>query len=202
MTSALVQQHLDVETIPHLTPRDASARGLESQLLGAHASGIRNVLAVTGDYPPPGDHGGSDAAFEVDAIGLVEIIAALNRGTDRAGKTLDAPTAFLPGVAVNPTADDVGFELERFARKVEAGARFAMTQVLFDLTPLHAMLERLGGRSPIPILIGLWPITSHALALRLHNEVPGITVPETILNRFAPKTRTLLVRVWPSPAIC
>ena len=185
MTSALVQQHLDVETIPHLTPRDASARGLESQLLGAHASGIRNVLAVTGDYPPPGDHGGSDAAFEVDAIGLVEIIAALNRGTDRAGKTLDAPTAFLPGVAVNPTADDVGFELERFARKVEAGARFAMTQVLFDLTPLNEMLERLGGRSPIPILIGLWPITSHALALRLHNEVPGITVPETILNRFA-----------------
>ena len=184
MTSALVQQHLGVEAIPHLTPRDTTARGLESQLLGAQASGIRNVLAVTGDYPPPGDHGGSDAAYDVDAIGLVEIIAALNRGTDRAGKTLDAPTGFFPGVAVNPTADDMGIELERFGRKVAAGARFAMTQVLFDLEPLRQLLERLGGSSPIPVLIGLWPVTSHALALRLHNEVPGITLPDAVLERF------------------
>ena len=185
MTSTLVQQHLDVETIPHLTPRDTTARGLESQLLGAHASGIRNVLAVTGDYPPQGGHGDSGASYQVDAIGLVEIIAALNRGTDRAGKTLDAPTAFFAGVAVNPTAEDMDSELERFARKVDAGARFAMTQVLFDLQPLRQMLERMGGAAPIPILVGLWPITSHTLALRLHNEVPGITVPEAVLERFA-----------------
>ena len=145
MTSTLVQQHLGVETIPHLTPRDTTARGLESQLLGAHAGGIRNLLAVTGDYPPPGDHGGSDAAYQVDAIGLVEIVSALNGGTDRAGKTLDAPTGFFTGVAVNPTADDIEVELDRFRRKVEAGARFAMTQVLFDLEPLRAMLDMLGG---------------------------------------------------------
>jgi len=174
-----------VETIPHLTPRDTTARGLESQLLGAHAGGIRNLLAVTGDYPPPGDHGGSDAAYQVDAIGLVEIVSALNGGTDRAGKILDAPTGFFTGVAVNPTADDIELELDRFRRKVEAGARFAMTQVLFDLEPLRAMLEMLGGTSPIPLLVGLWPITSHALALRLHNEVPGITVPDAVLARFA-----------------
>jgi methionine synthase / methylenetetrahydrofolate reductase(NADPH) len=185
MTSTLVQQHLGVETIPHLTPRDTTARGLESQLLGAHAGGIRNLLAVTGDYPPPGDHGGSDAAYQVDAIGLVEIVSALNGGTDRAGKTLDAPTGFFTGVAVNPTADDIEVELDRFRRKVEAGARFAMTQVLFDLEPLRAMLDMLGGTSPIPLLVGLWPITSHALALRLHNEVPGITLPDAVLARFA-----------------
>jgi homocysteine S-methyltransferase len=185
MTASLVQQHAAVETIPHLTPRDTTARGLESQLLGAHAGGIRNVLAVTGDYPPPGDHGGSDAAYQLDAIGLVELIAAMNAGTDRAGKVLDVPTDFLVGVAVNPTADDPDVELERFHRKVAAGARFAMTQVLFELEPLRRLLADLGDTPPIPILVGLWPVTSHALALRLHHEVPGITVPETVLARLA-----------------
>ena len=185
MTAALVQGRADVETIPHLTPRDTTARGLESQLLGAHAAGIRNVLAVTGDYPPPGDHGGSDAAYQLDAIGLVEMIAAMNAGTDRAGKVLDAPTDFLVGVAVNPTADDPDVELERFHRKVAAGAGFAMTQVLFDLAPLERLLADLGGAPPIPVLVGLWPVTSHALALRLHHEVPGISVPEPVLARLA-----------------
>ena len=185
MTAALVQGRADVETIPHLTPRDTTARGLESQLLGAHAAGIRNILAVTGDYPPPGDHGGSDAAYQLDAIGLVEMIAAMNAGTDRAGKVLDAPTDFLVGVAVNPTADDPDVELERFHRKVAAGAGFAMTQVLFDLAPLERLLADLGGAPPIPMLVGLWPVTSHALALRLHHEVPGISVPEPVLARLA-----------------
>ena len=185
MAAALIERHAPVETIPHLTPRDATARGLESQLLGAHASGIRNILAVTGDYPPPGDRGGSDAAYQFDSIGLVETIAALNRGTDRAGRMLDAATHFLIGVAVNPTADDLALEIRRFQRKVEAGARFAMTQVLFDLEPLKALIDRLGGAPPVPILVGLWPLTSHALALRLHHEVPGISVPESILGRLA-----------------
>ncbi|HUZ83772.1 MAG TPA: bifunctional homocysteine S-methyltransferase/methylenetetrahydrofolate reductase [Gaiellales bacterium] len=184
MTSALLQQRLGVETIPHLTPRDASVRGLESQLLGAHASGIRNLLAVTGDAPTPGDRGGSDATYQVDAIGLVEIVDALNHGRDRAGKVIDAATAFFVGVAVNPTAEDVGLELERFHRKVAAGARFAMTQVLFDLDPLRRMLDLMGGAPPVPILVGVWPVTSHALALRLHNEVPGITIPRGLLDRF------------------
>jgi len=185
MTAALIQQRASVETIPHLTPRDTTARGLESQLLGAHAAGIRNILAVTGDYPPPGDNGGSDAAYQLDAIGLVEMIAAMNAGTDRAGKVLDAATDFLIGVAVNPTADDPDVELDRFHRKVAAGAQFAMTQVLFDLAPLERLLADLGGTPPIPLLVGLWPVTSHALALRLHHEVPGITVPEPVLTRLA-----------------
>jgi homocysteine S-methyltransferase len=185
MTAALIQQRATVETIPHLTPRDTTARGLESLLLGAHAAGIRNILAVTGDYPPPGDNGGSDASYQLDAIGLVEMIAAMNDGTDRAGKVLDAPTDFLIGVAVNPTADDPDVELDRFHRKVAAGAQFAMTQVLFDLDPLRRLRSDLGDDPPIPILVGLWPVTSHALALRLHHEVPGITVPEPVLARLA-----------------
>ena len=185
MTSTLLQQSLGVETIPHLTPRDSSVRGLESQLLGAHATGIRNLLAVTGDYPTPGDQGGSDAVYQVDSIGLVEIAAALNAGRDHSGKAIDAPTGFCIGVAVNPTADDLDAELERFRRKIAAGAQFAMTQVLFDLAPLRDLVQRLGGRSPVPLLVGLWPVTSHALALRLHHEVPGITIPEEVLDRFA-----------------
>src|SRR5262249_53087373 len=92
---------------------------------------------------------------------------------------------FLIGVAVNPTADDATHELERFHRKLAAGARFAMTQVLFDLAPLRRLIEQLGGTAPVPLLVGLWPVTSHALALRLHNEVPGITVPIAVLDRLA-----------------
>ena len=140
--------------------------------------GIRNVLAVTGDPPPPGDQGGSDGVYQVDAIGLTEIVAAMNRGVDYSGKALDAPTSFFCGVAVNPAADDLDHELERFRRKVAAGARFAMTQVLFDVGFIERFLEALGGSSPIPLLIGVWPVRSHALALRLHNEVPGIVIPQ------------------------
>ena len=119
----------------------------------------------------------------MDAIGLVEIVSALNGGTDRAGKTLDAPTGFFTGVAVNPTADDIEVELDRFRRKVEAGARFAMTQVLFDLSYLESFLERIGG-SPIPLLVGVWPIRSLDLAVRVHNETPGIVVPDHVQEGY------------------
>jgi methionine synthase / methylenetetrahydrofolate reductase (NADH) len=184
VASALIEQQVGVETIPHVTPRDASVRGIESMLLGAHAVGIRNVLAVTGDPPPAGDPHGSRAVYEVDAIGLTRLIAAMNRGTDDSGKALDAPTAFHIGVAVNPAADDLDQELERFAQKLEAGAQFAMTQVLFEAAALERFLDRLGGRSPIPLLVGVWPLRSHALALRLHNEVPGIVVGDAVLGRL------------------
>jgi homocysteine S-methyltransferase len=155
--------------------------GLESVLLGAHAEGIRNVLAVTGD--PPESSAGSSArggVYEVDAIGLVELISQLNRGEDVNGRAIDAPTAFFPGVAVNPSADDLPLEIERFRRKVAAGARYAMTQVLFDLGHLDRFLELLGGTSPVPLLVGVWPLWSHQLAVRVHRNVPGIIVPEHI----------------------
>ena len=109
--------------------------------------------------------------------------AALNRGEDYTGKTLDTPTSFFCGVAVNPTADDLDLEVERFRRKVEAGARFAMTQALFETDALERFAERIGGW-PVPVLLGVWPLRSERLALRLHNEVPGISVPDAILERL------------------
>ena len=185
MAAVAIERLVGLETIPHVTPRDASAMGLQSQLLGAHAEGVRNVLAVTGDPPHVGDYPGSSGVYDVDAIGLVSLLAHLNRGEDFTGKAIDAPTSFYVGVAVNPSADDLDREIERFRQKVEAGARFAMTQALFDLGYLDRLLERLGGASPIPLLVGVWPLTSYQLAFRLHNEVPGITIPEAVQQRLA-----------------
>ena len=143
------------------------------------------MLAVTGDAPEQGDYPGTGSVYDVDAIGLVELMARLNDGVDFHGRAIDAPTSFFPGVAVNPTADDLDLEVDRFHRKIAAGACFAMTQVLFDLGPLERLLEQLGGSWPIPVLVGVWPLTSLALGLRLQNEVPGITVPDAVLGRLA-----------------
>jgi methionine synthase I (cobalamin-dependent)/5,10-methylenetetrahydrofolate reductase len=182
MTASTLQREVGIETIPHVTPRDTSVMGLEGVLLGAHADGVRNVLAVTGDPPHVGDYPGSRGVYEVDSIGLVQLLTGLNRGEDYVGKGLDAPTEFFIGVAVNPSADDLDLELERFRRKVDAGAHFAMTQAIFDLELLDMFVERLGGSWPIPVLLGVWPLRSAAMALRLHNEVPGITVPDRVLE--------------------
>jgi homocysteine S-methyltransferase len=157
--------------------------GLESILLGAHAEGVRNILAVTGDPPEAGDYPGTHSVYEVDSIGLVELLARLNHGEDHFGRAIDAPTSFFPGVAVNPTADDLGLEADRFAQKVAAGARFAMTQILFDLEPLERFRERVGGW-PIPILVGVWPIRTYELLIRMHNEAPGMVVPEHVQERY------------------
>ncbi len=185
IAAVAIERAVGLETIPHVTPRDASAMGLQSQLLGAHAEGVRNVLAVTGDPPHVGDYPGSSGVYDVDAIGLVSLLSHLNRGEDFTGKAIDAPTSFFVGVAVNPSADDLDREVERFRQKVEAGARFAMTQAIFDIAFLDRLLDRLGGSSPIPLLVGVWPLTSYGLAFRLHNEVPGIVIPEPVQKRLA-----------------
>ena len=153
--------------------------GIESQLLGAHSEGVRNMLAITGDPPEVGDYPGSQGVYEIDSIGLTRLITRLNRGEDFNGRPIDAPTSFFPGVAVNPTADDLEAEAERFREKIEAGAKFAMTQIVFDLDVLDRFGEMLGGW-PVPVLAGIFPLTSYRLALRLHNEVPGIIVPDAL----------------------
>jgi homocysteine S-methyltransferase len=185
MAAVTIERMVGIETIPHVTPRDASIMGLQSQLLGAHAEGVRNVLAVTGDPPHVGDYPGSNGVYDIDSIGLVALLSHLNRGEDYSGKAIDAPTEFYVGCAVNPSADDLDEELERFRRKLDAGARFAMTQALFDLAYLDRFLDQLGGESPIPMLVGIWPVRSYQLAFRLHNEVPGITIPEPVQQRLA-----------------
>ena len=184
MASVAIELASGIETIPHLTTRDMSVAGLESLLLGSHAAGVRNVLAVTGDPPEEGDYPGARGVYEVDAIGLTQLITNLNRGEDYHGRGIDAPTSFFVGVAVNPSADDLDLELERFERKLEAGAQFAMTQILFDLAYLDSFLSHFGGRSPIPLLVGVWPMPSLQLAVRIHNEVPGIVVPEPVQERL------------------
>jgi len=182
MASSAIQRHADIETIPHVTPRDTTVMGLEGVLLGAHSDGVRNILAVTGDPPHVGDYPGSRGVYEIDAIGLVQLISRLNEGVDYVGKAIDQPTEFFVGVAVNPTADDLPLELDRFERKLAAGARFAMTQALFDRSQLEPLLDHYDGTIPLPLLAGVWPLRSHALALRLHNEVPGISVPDHVLE--------------------
>ena len=180
IASAAIERRCGLETIPHLTTRDTRAMGLESLLLGAHGEGIRNVLAMTGDPPEVGGYPGQDGVYEIDSIGLTQLISRLNRGEDARGKPIDAPTSFFIGVVVNPTADDLDAEVERFRRKIEAGAQFGMTQLVFDMAYFDTLLERLGGSSPIPLLVGICPLWSYRLALRFHNELPGVVVPEPI----------------------
>jgi methionine synthase I (cobalamin-dependent)/5,10-methylenetetrahydrofolate reductase len=172
-----------VETVPHLTTRDYNIIGLQAMLLGAWTvGGVRNVLAITGDPPSVGDYPETSGVYEVDSVGLVKVLHRLNQGTDWAGKTLGGATNFAIGVALNPVADDLDGEIERFHAKVEAGAHYAMTQPLFDPEHWHAFLDRLGGQPSIPVLIGVWPLNSYKQALRLNNEVPGIVIPPAVLR--------------------
>jgi len=173
------------ETIPHLTTRDANIIGLQAMLLGAWAvGGVRNVLAITGDPPSVGDYPETNGVYELDSIGLVKVLTRLNQGMDWAGKNLGGATRFTIGVAVNPVAEDMDEELRRFEAKIEAGAHFAMTQPIFAPSHWSEFLKRLGGKSPVPVLVGLWPLTSYKQALRLNNEVPGIVIPEMTLREM------------------
>src|SRR5712691_1891118 len=174
-----------VETIPHLTTRDANLIGLQAMLLGAWTvGGVRNVLAVTGDPPSVSSSPEISAVYEVDSIGLVKVLSRLNQGTDWGGKELGGATNFTIGVAVNPITEDPDEELRRFEAKVKAGAHFAMTQPIFDPAHWDAFLKRMGGKSPIPVMLGIWPLSSYKQALRLNNEVPGIVIPEDLLKQL------------------
>ncbi len=172
-----------VETVPHLTTRDQNIIGLQAGLLGAWTvGGVRNVLAITGDPPSVGDYPETSGVYEVDSVGLVKVLSRLNQGTDWSGKTLGGATNFTIGVAVNPVADDLDTEIARFEAKIEAGAHFAMTQPIFDPEHWRAFEKKLGRKPAIPILVGIWPLTSYKQALRLNNEVPGIIIPEQLLK--------------------
>jgi len=182
MTSGALEAR-GVETIPHLTTRDYNIIGLQAMLLGAWTvGGIRNVLAITGDPPSVGDYPEASGVYEVDSVGLVKILHRLNQGTDWAGKTLGGATNFAIGVAVNPVADDLDAEIARFQAKIEAGARYAMTQPIFDPEHWYSFVKKLGGKPSIPVMIGIWPLNSYKQALRLNNEVPGIVIPDAVLK--------------------
>lgn len=167
--------------MPHVTPRDASLMGLQSQLLGAWTGGIRNLLAVTGDPSQLGDYPGVHDVYHVDIFELVRALSRMAEGYDCAGNRIGDPPGFLIGVAVNPAAADVRAEADRLRRKVDNGAHFAMSQVGFEWAAWERFTELFGGTLPIPTLAAVWPLRSLKMALRLHHEVPGIVVPEDLL---------------------
>jgi homocysteine S-methyltransferase len=182
-TAVLVQQQAGVETILHYACRDRNLLGMQSDLLGAHAVGIRNVLVVTGDPPKVGDYPDATAVFDVDSIGLANVVSRLNGGADVGGQPIGEPTAFHIGVAVNPGALDLEEELRRFAYKVEAGAEFAITQPVFDVAEFRSFAEKIREHA-IPVLAGLMPLDSARHAEFMANEVPGVRIPDAVVERM------------------
>ncbi len=172
------------EVILHFTTRDRNLMGLQSDLLGAHGIGLRNVLCLTGDPPSVGDYPNATAVFDTDAIGLMRIVHRMNQGTDFAGTSIGAATQFAIGCGVNPTAEDLDAEFEYVKRKLDAGPQFVMTQPVYELACWERFVERLSGLTRIPILIGILPLQSFRHAEFLHNEVPGIHVPKWIRERL------------------
>jgi len=183
LSALMIQREAGLEAVVHYACRDRNLLGMLSDLLGASAAGIHNLLIITGDPPKMGPYPEATAVFDIDSIGLTNLVSRLNRGLDPGGNPLGAPTRFVVGVGVNPAAPDLDRELRRFAWKVEAGAEFATTQPVFDLDQLDSFLERVE-EFHIPIIAGIWPLVSLRNAEFLANEVPGVSVPSYILDRM------------------
>jgi homocysteine S-methyltransferase len=183
MTSLLIEQQVGIETVTHYCCRDRNLLGMLSDLLGAAAVGLRNLLVVTGDPPKMGPYPDATAVFDVDAIGLTNLVRNLNRGLDPGDNAIGKPTSFVIGVGVNPVAIDPAHELKRFEWKVDAGAEFAITQPVFDVEQLERFLDKIA-HVRIPIIAGIWPLVSVRNAEFLANEVPGVTVPVEVITRM------------------
>lgn len=182
-TSLIIEQRVGIESVTHYCCRDRNLLGMLSDLLGASAMGLRNMLLITGDPPKMGPYPDATAVFDIDAIGLTNLVSNLNRGLDPGGNAIGAPTRFAIGVGVNPAAIDPAHELRRFEYKVRAGAEYAITQPVFDVEQLERFLVSIGD-TRIPIVAGIWPLVSARNAEFLANEVPGVTVPKAVLERM------------------
>lgn len=181
--SAFVRNKFNLEPIPHLTCRDRNLIGLQSDLLGCYVNGVRNLLLVTGDPPKLGNCPDATAVYDVDAIGLTHIVARMNRGLDLGGSDFGDPTEFMIGVALNPTARNQELEMKRFRYKIEAGANYAITQPIYDLEAYQRFFEKLGPID-IPVIMGIWPLVSLRNAEFLKNEVPGVEVPQWVIDEM------------------
>lgn len=183
----LIQQHVGIETIVHFTPRDRNLMAVQSDIIGAHATDMRNILAVTGDPPGRGNFPNATGIWDVDSIGLISILNNLNQGRDANRRKMAIASSFFIGCAANPVATDIELELTRLHSKIEGGAQYIMTQPVFDtqtfLNFIHLYTDRYG-EIPIPMLIGLQPLHSYQQAEKFHNEVPGIVIPEEVRNRL------------------
>lgn len=181
-TSLIIERH-GIEAVTHYACRDRNLLGMLSDLLGASALGLRNMLLITGDPPKMGPYPDATAVFDIDAIGLTNLVSKLNKGLDPGNNPIGEPTRFVVGVGVNPVAIDPAHELKRFHWKVEAGAEYAITQPVFDPAQLESFLENIHDVR-IPVIAGIWPLVSARNAEFLANEVPGVTVPPEILARM------------------
>jgi homocysteine S-methyltransferase len=181
--SVLIEQKVGIETILHYCCRDRNILGIQSDLLGAYAIGLRNILAITGDPPKVGNYPQATAVFDIDSIGLVNVIQRLNHGADLGDNPIGKPTGFLVGVGANPGAIDLDLEISRFEWKVDAGAEYAITQPVFDVELLENFLKRIQ-HVRIPVFAGLWPLASLKNAEFMNNEVPGASVPDYLMKRL------------------
>jgi methionine synthase / methylenetetrahydrofolate reductase (NADH) len=181
--AVLIEQQAGIETLLHYSCRDRNLLGIQSDLLGAHAMGIRNLLLITGDPGRVGDYPDATAVFDVDSIGLTNVVTRFNHGSDMGGQAIGAPTGFHIGVSANPAASNLDEELRRFDYKVEAGAEFVMTRPVFDLVAFERFLKRID-HARLPVIAGVFPFESARNAEFMANEVPGIRVPESLMERM------------------
>src|SRR5215203_2759716 len=182
-TAVLVEQQIGIESVLHYCCRDRNLLGMMSDLLGAAALGLRNILVITGDPPKMGPYPDATAVFDIDSIGLTNMVNKLNHGLDLGNNPIGEPTAFCIGVGVNPGAINLEEEIKRFEWKVEAGAQYAITQPVFDTDQLRDFLKRIE-HVRIPVIAGIWPLVSYRNAEFLHNEVPGVRVTPSIMDRM------------------
>ncbi|MBL8026735.1 MAG: bifunctional homocysteine S-methyltransferase/methylenetetrahydrofolate reductase [Fibrobacteres bacterium] len=180
-----VRNKVDMDIIIHYCCRDRNIIGMQADLMGAASLGLNNVLCITGDRPKLGDYPDATAVFDFDAIGLTSMADRLNHGTDLIGNPIGAPASFLIGVGANPGALNLDEEMGRLERKIAAGANFIMTQPVFEHAFIESFMNRLRKFSKIPVLLGILPLYSYKNAEFLHNEVPGMTIPETLRKRMA-----------------
>jgi homocysteine S-methyltransferase len=181
--AALAEQRVGIETLIHFTTRDRNLMALQSELLGAHALGIRSVIALTGDPPRMGSYPSASGVWDVDSVGFIKIIKQLNQGLDWANNSIGRPTNFLIACAVNPMADDLDLEIDRYHQKVEAGADFAITQPLYNLEQLQRFLDRVP-EPKIPTWIEIMPLQSYKHAEFCHNELAGVVIPSDVLEQM------------------
>jgi homocysteine S-methyltransferase len=181
----LIQDHLGIETIIHFTTRDRNLMAIQADLLGAHALGIRNILALTGDPLRAGAYPNTSGVWDIDSIGMIKVMRGMNEGYNAAGSSIGVKSSFFVGCALNlnMTEEETEREIEKYQKKIEAGAQFIMTQPIYELEPLQRFLDRVG-KPAIPIILGSIPLHSSRHAEYLHNEVPGITIPEQVRERM------------------
>jgi homocysteine S-methyltransferase len=188
-TAFSMMREVKIEPIPHYCCRDRNLIAMQSDLLGGCALGLKTFLFVTGDPPKLGNYPDATGVFDLDAIGLTQLASNLNRGFDAGGQSIGKPTAMVIGVGANPLSVEMEREILRFYRKIDAGAEYAITQPVFDVDALRRFLDRAHAHaSPIPIIVGIYPLLSFKNAEFMNNHVPGVSVPDFILERMSRRT--------------